>query len=514
MLSEGGYQNTKITEAILQFIYKDNLPFSAVEGCGFLKLMKTVSPRYKVPTRNTIKILIEKKYDVVSLAFKNVLKNLRHLSLTTDIWTDFQMRSFLGVTVHFIYNHKVLACALGVIHLEESHTSRFISERLQSLLNQWEITNDKIVAVVTDNGANIVKAITDTFSTDCHIRCFAHTLNLVCENALKNTEGLNDLITKVRSIVVWIKRSTKASDELRKYFKKEEVPEGNIKKMILDIKTRWNSTYYMLCRFVEMLPAVRHTSLVLVDSPTMTSAVEVETLKEIIKILQPIEKMTIEFSGEKYTTLSKVIPMLKCSLEIYANMIVTSSIGITLKNNVLKEMDKRFSKGEDNFLWAFSTVLDPRFKNIHLQDPMATEKLFSHLRNLISKIQETDSHSSSDSDAGSSEPATIDLWAHHKNVAHKSKKKDKADEITQYLDMSVASLNQDPLIIWEDMKNVYPNLFKLAEKVFTIPATSVPSERLFSKAGATATLNRNRLSPKMLGKLLFLGSLPEEFENI
>lgn len=94
------------------------------------------------------------------------------------------------------------------------------------------------------------------------------------------------------------------------------------------------------------------------------------------------------------------------------------------------------------------------------------------------------------------------------------KKKDKADEITQYLDMSVASLNQDPLIIWEDMKNVYPNLFKLAEKVFTIPATLVPSERLFSKAGATATLNRNRLSPKMLGKLLFLGSLPEEFENI
>lgn len=88
----------------------------------------------------------------------------------------------------------------------------------------------------------------------------------------------------------------------------------------------------------------------------MTSAVEVETLKEIIKILQPIEKMTIEFSGEKYTTLSKVIPMLKCSLEIYGNMIVTSSIGITLKNNVLKEMDKRFSKGEGNFLWAFSSV--------------------------------------------------------------------------------------------------------------------------------------------------------------
>jgi len=40
-------------------------------------------------------------------------------------------------------------------------------------------------------------------------------------------------------------------------------------------------------------------------------------------------------------------------------------------------------------------------------------------------------------------------------------------------------------------------------------ATSVPSERIFSKAGQVMTDIRNRLTGDNLNKLLFLGSLPE-----
>lgn len=45
-------------------------------------------------------------------------------------------------------------------------------------------------------------------------------------------------------------------------------------------------------------------------------------------------------------------------------------------------------------------------------------------------------------------------------------------------------------------------------------ATSVPSERLFSKSGQIMTDSRNRLTGEHLNKLLFLGSLSENDWNL
>lgn len=47
-------------------------------------------------------------------------------------------------------------------------------------------------------------------------------------------------------------------------------------------------------------------------------------------------------------------------------------------------------------------------------------------------------------------------------------------------------------------------LREIANKYLCIPATSVPSERIFSKAGDIMTTKRNRLKDKYLNILLFL----------
>ncbi|KAK9680568.1 hAT family C-terminal dimerization region [Popillia japonica] len=79
----------------------------------------------------------------------------------------------------------------------------------------------------------------------------------------------------------------------------------------------------------------------------------------------------------------------------------------------------------------------------------------------------------------------------------------------KYLSVPVRNLKDDLLDTWNEMKVVYPNLFKLAAKYSCVVATSVPSERIFLKAGATATKSRNRLTRSRLSKLLFLSSLPD-----
>lgn len=92
------------------------------------------------------------------------------------------------------------------------------------------------------------------------------------------------------------------------------------------------------------------------------------------------------------------------------------------------------------------------------------------------------------------------------------RKKSTFDELTMYLACPVVNFKskEDYLNFLKEIKSVYPQLYKVASKYLCLVATYVPSECLFSKAGATFTQSRNRLLGKRLGKLLFLSSLPEE----
>lgn len=80
-----------------------------------------------------------------------------------------------------------------------------------------------------------------------------------------------------------------------------------------------------------------------------------------------------------------------------------------------------------------------------------------------------------------------------------------------FLNAPVDKIQRDPLVSWVELEEVYPVLSQLARKYVPSVATSVPSERLFSKAGQTVSTARNRLSGKFVEKLLFLQSIDEEF---
>jgi hypothetical protein len=78
------------------------------------------------------------------------------------------------------------------------------------------------------------------------------------------------------------------------------------------------------------------------------------------------------------------------------------------------------------------------------------------------------------------------------------------DEITRYLQCPDEPKATDPLIWWKDHKESYKILSKLAQKYLAIPATSVPSERLFSDARNHISSKRTRLSPDLVDRMLFL----------
>lgn len=80
------------------------------------------------------------------------------------------------------------------------------------------------------------------------------------------------------------------------------------------------------------------------------------------------------------------------------------------------------------------------------------------------------------------------------------------NEFDQYLNEPQLEMLESncPFSWWKLHKTHYPTLSNLARKYLTIPATSVPSERLFSDAGYHVTSKRNCLDPETVNQLVTL----------
>ncbi|XP_046472540.1 E3 SUMO-protein ligase ZBED1-like [Neodiprion pinetum] len=273
-----GSKNKQITDAIAQLIYRDNLPFSVVEGEGFGKLIKLLAPLYKISCRKTITGMIDGKYEEKKAIIINKLQSVTNICLTIDEWKDLQMKSYLGVTNHFIKNFKIVSFNIACEPLAKSHTAEYLSTTTKNICEKWEIPEVKIVAVTTDNGANIVKTIELAFGRAKHIRCTAHTLNLVVQNSVMVIK-IKLFIDKVRKIVQWFHQSGVGADQLTNSQKAENVPEGKIKHLIRDVSTRWNSQLHMLERFLAIRGTVGGILLNHPNAPPMIQASEIADLQ-------------------------------------------------------------------------------------------------------------------------------------------------------------------------------------------------------------------------------------------
>ncbi|KAJ8882280.1 hypothetical protein PR048_018768 [Dryococelus australis] len=206
-------------------------------------------------------------------------------------------------------------------------------------------------------------------------------------------------------------------------------------------------------------------------------------------LLKPFEYATKELSGEKYVIISKIIPLINC-----------------LKTKV--EAVQGTSENEFFKMSLGCTSMNSRskIKKHSFQKPKGMSKCNSYT---------TQKHKDSERESDDSDTTTYDFWSHHKSLVHGDGTRKKAaestkDELSLYLANPLTHLQADPIQQCEDMKNIFSTLYKIVRQYLSIPATSVPAEYLFSKAGVTLTKTRNRLLSKRLEKLLFLGDCCEE----
>ena len=236
---------------VARMVAKDIQPFSIVEDQGFKDLIYGLDPRYPLPGRKTLtERLMPAMLSKESIRLKGDLQDTSYIALTTDEWTSRATRGYMGVTAHFIDNKLTLQSRLLEIRrITSSTTAENLASELNDVMDIWQI-REKVVAIVTDNAPNIVNAVEKQLKMR-HVPCFAHTLNLVVQKAIDESQQLEKIREKVREAVAYFHRSVKASLALDKELSAAatENDDGEKLKLVQEVRTRWNSTYKMLSRY-------------------------------------------------------------------------------------------------------------------------------------------------------------------------------------------------------------------------------------------------------------------------
>ena len=299
-------QAQAIHKSIAEMIASDCQPISVVEDIGFSRLMNTVKPNYVLPSRKYFaeKILPE-MYIKVRNKVKNIVSNSENISFTSDIWTNNSNHSFISLTGHCIDNNferKVLVLRVAPFH--GSHTSARISEVIENIISDFEIPSFKVHVIVRDNGANMVKGIADTGYSG--LSCFLHTLQLVIHDILFEQRMVKEVITIAKKIVGHFNHSSLACGKLLELQKQHELPQH---KLVQDVSTRWNSTYFLLERLCEQKKAVASYCVDTANMPVL-DANKWNLIAKLTTLLKVFHTTTVRLS-ERSSTASEIIPQIK-----------------------------------------------------------------------------------------------------------------------------------------------------------------------------------------------------------
>lgn len=502
-LSPSSSRAIHITDLIGKMICSDLLPFKTVENEGFRNLISYLEPRYRIPDRTTFsRKIIPELYQSVQCKVRECLETIEHVSITTDMWSTNACEDFMSLTTHFVdanYEHKSLC--LDVIPFSlPTHTAQSIATVLNESLQLWGI-HDKIHAVVTDNAANMVGAI--SLANLNHISCTAHTLQLVIKETFLGQKSIADACAKARRIVGHFRHSISASKLLKNYQETNKLP---VHRLIQDEPTRWNSTYLMLNRLLEQRRAITWL-LPELKCNTELSSTEWSLIEQAVNTLKSFYLATLNISSE-CVTAAEVIPTVY-GIKNEITSLSEQTTGLKgIQKDIIHSLKTRFKDLENNKTFAIATLLDPRFKKTVFASPDSCNAAVTHL---VSEIADYPSVSSISNSTDEVEKKRMKVSAMHSiyaNIINQTSLPSTTNclsaetEVEMYLAEPLAPVDSDPLKYW--LTAPHSRLRKAARKYLSSPSGSVASERLFSAAGLVSSKKRSSLNPEKLRQLVFL----------
>ena len=262
--------------------------------------------------------------------------------------------------------------------------------------------------------------------------------------------------------------------------------------------------WVLLADLCEVLSGFAEATTYLGASKYVTHSVMNPLLKEIKKRVKPkymrfqgannMEEITDIFEEEEEGEQAECENTSERRLDLNEPF---GTIGMLekVKLDLYNAMELYWNKENEKIL--ISAILDPRIKFLGFID---NEEIRNKTKDLLkNKYDQLKTNSLSTIPTTSPQ-----LTSNQSSLFSIFKQNSTKEEVAIYLSLPELDFNFDPFVWWRDHKERFPILSKLARIYLPIPATSTPSERLFSDAGNLLTAKRTRLNPELFNRLMFL----------
>ena len=345
------------------------------------------------------------------------------------------------------------------------------------------------------------------------MRCVVHILNLIVRSGL---DSLKTRIEKVRESVSFWTATPKRMETFEKNAK--HLGLSCDKKIALDCKTRWNSTYLMLVtavKYKQVFSRLKQREPQYKSLPDESDWALANELCERLKIFYNVTEL---FSGTKYPTTNLFSPKI-CEIKLGLKKWDTSNfIEISIMaESMIKKFDQYWN--ESHGVMCMATILDPRFKmrillyffsRIYGEDNAKNQvqNVKQICNNIFQQYVTRNESQRGNCDSVRTQNATPEFetesldaffsWSSSNNVSTGK------TELEVYLEENTLPNSPDFDILgwWKQNGVKYPILSLIAKDILAIPISTVASESSFSTSGRIVGPHRNKLFPETIETLI------------
>ncbi|XP_068126039.1 E3 SUMO-protein ligase ZBED1 isoform X1 [Hyperolius riggenbachi] len=521
----------EVSSAVVNFICEGMFPASILDEPTFKSLLKTLDPKYEIPSRRYVcgRILPDKYHLVRDTVLKD-LADLLWCGLSTDMWkSEKQNRLYVTVFVHFLSSDPFTGLftssrCLKTFEVPEEHKAEAITRVLYETFIEWGIGN-KVFGATTDYSKDIVKAFS-LLDIPIDMPCLGRTFNNGIKQAFQLPK-VSGLLSRCRKLVEYFQQSSVAM-----YILCEKQKQQNMLPCMLksDKVSWWGSTLAMLQSLKEQQFMI---AAVLVEDSNnhhlMLEASEWNTIEGLVELLQPFKQVAEMLSMSKYPTISMVKPLLHMLLNTSLNIKDTDLKEISMAKEVIaKALSATYQQSpEIDMFLNVATFLDPRYKRLPFlsafERSQVENRVIEEAKSLLDRNEEN--YNTEDKVykipeeppvkkllMSSTPPPTNNINNMLAEIFCQSGVSEDqeechaqvVEELSNFKSQKVLGLNEDPLKWWSDRLALFPLLPKVLQKYWCISATRVFPGRLFSSSSNVVNAKRNRLAPAHVDKQVFL----------